>query len=177
MRIIKRILITLVVLLIVLAGIGMLLPRNIEVARSIEINAPADKIFPLVNNPKKTETWSPWLSIDPNVKVSYGDVAQGKGATMEWKSDHPKVGNGTVEIIESIENSKVVTALDFGEQGKGTATMLLVQSGDKTKATWSMDADMGAGPVGRWFGLLMDKMIGDDYETGLGNLKNLVEGK
>ncbi len=135
MRIVKRILITVVVLLIVLAGIGMLLPRNVEVARSIEINATADKIFPLVNNPKNTELWSPWLSIDPNVKISYGDVVEGKGATMEWQSEHPNVGNGNVEIIESIENSKVVTALDFGDQGKGTATMLLVQAGDTTKFT------------------------------------------
>ncbi len=177
MRIVKRILIGLVILVIAFLAIGMLLPRNVEVARSIEINAPADKIFPLVNIPKKTELWSPWLSIDPNVKVSYGDIVEGKGATMEWRSDHPDVGNGTVEIIESVENSKVVTALDFGLQGTATATMLLEQSGDKTKATWSLVADMGAWPIGRWFGLMMDKWIGNDYEIGLDKLKKLVEGK
>ena len=177
MRIFKRVLIALAVLLVLLAGIGMLLPREVEVARSIEINAPADEIFPLVNIPKKTELWSPWLSIDPNVKVSYGEIAKGKGATMEWQSDHPNVGNGTVEIIESAENSKVVTALDFGAQGKATATMLLVQTGDKTKATWSLVADMDAGPIGRWFGLMMDNMIGSDYEKGLEKLKKLVESK
>ena len=177
MRIIKRVFFTIVLLLILLAGIGMLLPREVEVARSIEINASAEEIFPLVNIPKNTELWSPWLSIDPNVKVSYGEIVAGKGATMEWRSEHPNVGNGTVEIIESVENSKVVTALDFGPQGKATAIMLLEQTGDRTKATWNLVADMGAGPVGRWFGLMMDNMIGADYEKGLEKLKKHVESK
>ena len=35
---------------------------------------------------------------------------------------------------------------------------------------------MGAGPVGRWFGLMMDRLIGLDYEKGLANLKTLAEG-
>jgi hypothetical protein len=42
--------------------------------------------------------------------------------------------------------------------------------------TWMLDTDMGAGPIGRWMGLMMDKWVGGDYETGLQNLKSLVEG-
>jgi effector-binding domain-containing protein len=35
---------------------------------------------------------------------------------------------------------------------------------------------MGASPIGRYFGLMMDRMIGKDYERGLSRLKALVEG-
>jgi effector-binding domain-containing protein len=38
-----------------------------------------------------------------------------------------------------------------------------------------LDIDMGASPIGHYFGLLMDHTIGKDYETGLGKLKTLVE--
>src|SRR5690606_16939708 len=41
--------------------------------------------------------------------------------------------------------------------------------------TWSMQADMGNNPIGRWMGLMMDSIVGADYETGLASLKKLVE--
>ncbi len=41
---------------------------------------------------------------------------------------------------------------------------------------WGLNTDMGAGPVGRWAGLMMDGMIGPDYETGLARLQAAVEG-
>src|SRR5262249_59033946 len=44
-----------------------------------------------------------------------------------------------------------------------------------TQVVWGLDCDMGAGPVGRWFGLMMDKMVGKDFEEGLTNLKSVAE--
>jgi effector-binding domain-containing protein len=38
-----------------------------------------------------------------------------------------------------------------------------------------MDSDMGNNPIGRWFGLCMDNMIGADYEKGLAKLKEVSE--
>ena len=40
-----------------------------------------------------------------------------------------------------------------------------------------MDTDMGKNPIGKFFGLMMDKMVGPDFERGLNNLKSLCEGK
>ena len=34
---------------------------------------------------------------------------------------------------------------------------------------------MGMNPMGRWMGLMMDGMVGADYDQGLANLKALVE--
>ena len=34
---------------------------------------------------------------------------------------------------------------------------------------------MGANPIGHYFGLTMDGMLGKDFASGLGKLKNLVE--
>ncbi len=177
MRLIKWIFGLLLVLIVAFVAIGFLLPREVAVSRTIEINAPAEEIFPWVSNPRASEAWSPWLSIDPDVKVTYGDIESGEGATMTWQSDDQQVGSGSLEHIESVENEKIVTALDFGEMGGATATMVLKELGANTEVTWGFTTDMGAGPVGRWMGLMMDRWVGGDYQRGLNNLKKLVENQ
>ncbi len=176
MKLLKWIFRIVIVLAVLLVGIAYLLPREVSVARSIDINAPASKIFPHFNDLSATEAWSPWLERDPEVKVTYNDIPAGAGAAMRWESEHPQVGNGTQEIIESVENTRVVTALDFGSQGTAEATFELVEAGGVTNVTWGFVTDTGMNPMARWFGLMMDDLVGGDYEAGLSNLKALVEG-
>lgn len=176
MRILKWLLGLIAILAVLFIAGGFLLPREVTVARSIEIDAAPDAIFPYVNSLKATQEWSPWLERDPNVQVTYNDVESGDGAAMEWSSEVDTVGSGRQEIIESNENESVVTALDFGEMGMAQAKFLLAEAGGATTVTWTLDTDMGAGPIGRWMGLMMDSWVGGDYEQGLQNLKALVEG-
>lgn len=166
--------ITLVLALVFVAG-GFLLPREIHVERSVGISAPAAEVFPHVNSLKAGAEWSPWLDRDPNVALTYTGPDAGVGAKLEWASEHPQVGNGSQEIVVSETDKAVETALDFGEMGLAKAAFLLEENAGVTTVTWSLDSDMGAGPVGRWMGLMMDSWVGGDYETGLANLKSLVE--
>ncbi len=175
MRILKWGLGGIAVLIVVLVAVGMLLPRQVTVARSIEIDAPAAAIFPYINSLKAMGDWSPWLERDPNVQVSFNEIEAGEGAKMQWQSEQRDVGSGQQEITESKLNEAVVTALDFGEMGVAEAKLTLTEAEGQTEVTWTLDTDMGAGPVGRWFGLMMDGMVGPDYEKGLANLKALVE--
>lgn len=175
MRLFKRIAGFIVLAVVALAIVGMFLPREISVARSIEINATADEIFPHFNNLEKTIPWSPWLHHDPDTKITFNDIPEGVGAAMEWASDNKKVGAGRMEVTDSTLNESIAVALDFGDMGSATAAWDLQPAGDKTNATWSMTTDMGAGPVGRLFGVMMKKWIAADYDLGLQNLKALVE--
>ncbi|MEX0287375.1 MAG: SRPBCC family protein [Paracoccaceae bacterium] len=177
MRVVKWILAVVVVLAAVFVVGGMLLPRNVEVARSVEIDAPAEQVFPHVNSLKATQAWSPWLERDPDVKLTFEGPDTGVGSKMAWTSEEPTVGAGTQEITESVENKSVKTALDFGDMGTAVATFDLAAAGGKTTLTWGLNSDMGAGPVGRWMGLMMDSWVGGDYEKGLANLKTLVESE
>ena len=175
MRLIKRILVTLLVLILVLVGVSYLLPGKAEVSRSIAIDAPAEAIFPYVNSMQETEKWSPWLSRDPETKLSYSGPDAGVGNTLNWASDHPQVGTGSQEIVESVENSAVKTALDFGPMGTATASFTLQPEGGETLVTWGFESNLGLNPMSRWMGLMMDKWVGGDYERGLENLKSVVE--
>ncbi|QBY01873.1 hypothetical protein E2K80_15005 [Rhodophyticola sp. CCM32] len=175
MRLIRNILIGLVILIAVLAAGAYLLPRHVIIERQITIDAPPGDVFPLVNSLQRGEEWSPWLDRDPNVQITHSGPEAGVGAIMEWVSDVPEVGNGRQEIVESVADQRVATALDFGGMGTARAWFDLTGDGESTNITWGLDADMGNNPIGRWMGLMMDGMVGADYETGLANLKTLAE--
>ncbi len=175
MRWIKRILLILLVLILVLVGASYLLPGKAEVSRSVTINAPAAAIFPFVNSMQATEKWSPWLARDPETKLAYSGPEAGVGNTLSWSSEHPQVGSGSQEIIESVENQFVRTALDFGSMGTANASFTLQPEGDQTEISWGFESDLGMNPMSRWMGLMMDEWVGGDYERGLSNLKELVE--
>lgn len=100
----------------------------------------------------------------------------GVGNTLNWTSEHPQVGTGSQEIVESVPEQTVKTALDFGPMGSASASFDLTPEGDQTQVTWGFESDLGMNPMSRWMGLMMDKWVGGDYERGLTNLKALVEG-
>ncbi|MEM9709407.1 MAG: SRPBCC family protein [Pseudomonadota bacterium] len=175
MRILKWLIGIVAVLAIVFFAGGALLPQTVTVARSIEINAPAEEIFPHVNSLKAGQVWSPWAGRDPDMAVDYSGPEEGVGAAMAWTSENPQVGDGSQEITLSEADRRVETALDFGDMGTAKAAFLLEASGGATRVTWDLEADMGSGPMGRWMGLMMDNWVGADYEQGLQNLKALVE--
>lgn len=176
MKFIKRLLTGLVAVIVILVVVAYVLPREVAVARSVQINAPASDVYPHIAGLKAHADWSPWLSIDPDVQLTYSGPDEGVGSKLEWTSEHPNVGNGKQEIIEAVELEKVVTALDFGDMGTAEAAVLLASSGEATNVTWTLVSDMGNNPVGRWMGLMMDRWVGADYEKGLGALKAIVEG-
>jgi effector-binding domain-containing protein len=99
----------------------------------------------------------------------------GVGAKLHW-SGNDKVGSGTQLITASTPDRSVASDIDFGKMGVAKSTILLDPQDSSTRVTWTLDVDVGASPIGRYFGLMMDRMIGKDYERGLSKLKALVEG-
>ena len=172
---IKKILVILIAVLIVLAVVGMLLPRNAHVERSVTIDRPASLVFATVNSFQLFSKWSPWQDLDPNMQQNTEGAREGVGAKLVW-SGNDKVGTGTQVITASTPGRSVASDIDFGKMGVAKSTIVLVPDGPMTRVTWTLDIDMGAGPIGHYFGLMMDRMIGKDYETGLNRLKRLAEG-
>jgi ribosome-associated toxin RatA of RatAB toxin-antitoxin module len=173
MKFLKIAAIVVVVLIVAVVGIAYLIPSQVHVERTIEISAPAEQVFANVNDLKKWETWSPWYAAEPDAKYDYSGADSGVGAKVAW--DGKIVGKGTQEITRSEQNSRIETELDFMEQGKATAFWTFDESGGLTKVTWGFDTDMGMNPVARYFGLVMDSMLGPDYEKGLAKLKEVCE--
>jgi len=161
-------------LLIVLLGGAYLQPRNVHVERTVLVDRPPDVVFPLVNSLHRFNEWSPWQAYDPQMRLKYSGPESGVGARMEW-SGNSKVGHGSQEITASEKDARVVSTIEFGDQGPAEAAFKLTPIAGQTQVSWSLDVDMGNNPIGRYMGLLMDRNVGPDYDRGLEALKALAE--
>lgn len=159
--------------LLVLAG--FLFPREVTLERSVTIAEPPEAVFPYLNNLRNFNRWSPWYQLDPETVYEYSGPREGVGSAMRWSSENPNVGSGSQKIIASKPHSLVRTEMDFGKQGTAEAEFRLRPQNGGTQVTWQFRTSMGSGPIARWMGLLVKRMVGDSYQQGLEKLKNVAE--
>ncbi len=170
MKIAKNILLGFVGLLVLLFVISIFLPSKFKVERSLTINKPADSLFNKVNILKNWEQWDPWQKKDPTMVSTYLGPEGGIGATHNWTG---KDGSGTLTILQSISPDIVIYQLQFeGFDPMQSRIEFDSLTDSTTKVTWITEGDMGNNPIKKYFGVMMDKMMGPDYEAGLANLNN-----
>ena len=174
MRILKRLLIFLAGVVVVLVAVAFFLPDSAHVERSITIARPPSQVFAVLDSYRRFNDWSPWFDADPHAKVTISGPVSGIGAKYAW-AGNKDVGSGSQEIVDGKSNEMVKTALDFGEMGKSTATFRLTPTAQGTQVTWGFDMGFNGKLISRYFGLMIDSMVGKDYDKGLTKLKSLVE--
>jgi len=160
---------------------GYLLPKQVHVERSITIERPAPMMFEILNGFQFFDQWSPWAKRDPDATFSISGPESGVGARMSWSGEPQLVGSGWQEIVASKPYELINIRLMFDAQGPADTGFKLEALGDTTRVTWFFDSDLTQGVnmldafLARYFGLLFDRWVGGDYETGLANLKKLAE--
>jgi hypothetical protein len=171
--------IAIVAVLVLIAAVLILAasrPNTFKVQRSAVIGAPPERIFPLIEDFNKWPSWSPYERLDPQLKRSFSGATHGKGAVYEWEGNS-KAGKGRIEITEAVTPARVTMKLDMIKpfEGHNIVDFTLDPQANATLVTWAM---RGASPfMAKLIGLFcnMDKMIGREFEAGLGNLKALTE--
>ena len=172
----KTIAIVVVVLIAGILAYAATQPDKFRVQRSTSIKAPPEKIFALINDLHSWGSWSPWEKKDPAMKRTFSGAASGKGAAYAWEGNS-NVGEGRMEIVDASPPSKVTIKLDFVKpmEGHSTAEFALEPKGDSTNVTWAMYGPNSYLAKVIHIFMSMDKMIGDDFEAGLANLKSVAE--
>ncbi len=151
-------------------------PDTFRVQRAASINAPPEKVFALINDFNRWGAWSPWEKKDPAMKRSFGAATSGKGAVYAWEGNKD-VGQGRMEIAESIPPSKVAIELDFVKpfEAHNLVEFTLEPKGDATNVTWAMRGDTPYFAKIIHVFIDMDSMVGKDFESGLANLRAAAE--
>lgn len=174
----KTILIGLAVVVVIFAAVVAMQPDDFSVTRSATMSAPPAAIFAQVNDLHKWEAWSPWAKLDPNAKSSYAGAPEGVGASMSW-AGNMQVGEGTMTITKSQPSESIEFKLDFLKPMEGTniAEFTFKPEGNQTNVTWTMSGKRNF--IAKAMGLIFncEKMVGEQFEKGLGNLKAIVETK
>ena len=155
-------------------GAGFFLPSGFAVERSVVVDAPADRVFNLVVDPREWKRWSVWNRRDPDMEITYGGPPFGQGARWSWKSKSE--GEGSMTFTRVVPNERLGYELSFPEFGmKSEGELILVPAGSGTRVTWTNTGDVGRNPLKRYLAISMDRMVGPDFEAGLANLKQLAE--
>jgi carbon monoxide dehydrogenase subunit G len=173
LKVIGMIVVLAVVVVLILAARK---PDHFRVQRSASIDAPPERIFPLINDFHRWGAWSPYEHKDPDMKRTFSGAGSGRGSAYEW-AGNSNVGSGRMEIVESSAPSKVAIKLDFLKpfEAHNIATFTMEPAGGATNVTWVMDGPTPfVGKIMHVF-LDMDRMVGTDFEAGLANLKTAAE--
>ena len=172
----KKILLILAALIAALLLFAATRPNSYSVERQVAIKAPPEKVFALIDSFPAWKSWSPYERLDPNMQRTVGGPPSGVGATYAW-SGNSQAGAGSMRIIEATAPQRIVIQLEFTKPlvGHDTTTFLLSPRGDSTVVTWQV---RGPNPyIAKLLTMFvpMDKMLGPQFEEGLGNLKRVAQ--
>ena len=176
MAFLKKLLIGIGALIVIVCVIGFFLPSEYSVERRILIKANPSEVYPEVVDLKAWQKWGVWFKRDPNMVIDYSGPDRAIGMRSVWQS--ATEGNGEMEITQLVHNKNVEYRLYFPDFDMGsTGSVSLTPQEEGTLVTWTDEGEVGMNPVDRYFVLMIDGLIGPDFEMGLENLKTVIENQ
>ncbi len=172
----KLIAIALVILVVVFAIVVTMQPAGFRVSRGITMSASAPAAYALVNELHNWEKWNPWQKMDPAMRLTFSGPPAGPGAAYAW-AGNKDVGEGRLSIMESRPNELVKIKLEFLKPftATNTAEFRFKPEGSQTAVTWSMFGEKNFIAKAAGLFMNMDKMVGDQFEKGLADMKAAAE--
>ncbi len=173
LKVIKSLIALLIIIIVLFIVIGIFLPKDYTVSRSVVIDASSQQIHPYLNNLNNWPKWSPWAENDPTLKVTVGDISSGVGASQSWVG---KDGDGSLVITGSNPQKGLDYDLEFNQgQFQCKSDFEYVPDGQNTQVVWEMKGRVDTPVLGGYFAAKMDSWVGAEFYKGLQNLKKAVE--
>ena len=116
--------------------------------------------------------WNPFPEGDPTNQTSIS--GDGIDSSLTWKGD--KTGEGKMTITGIDPNKKVDVKMEFYKPMTGEGIVhwtTNAKTAFATEMTWDFEQDLTY--FNRYFGLMMEAMMGKHFEKGLKNYKAIVE--
>ena len=145
---------------------------------SINIDAPAKKIYDLMLDLNRFDDWNPFMTMDPTTKTSVVQEKAGPGSVYNYEGQ--RIGRGQQVVLSAEKPSLIVSEMSFfGKKKTNTAIIefRIQQETSGTLVTWYMEGERGLG--GKFMGVVLgfDKMMGKSFASGLASLKTLMESE
>lgn len=175
MKFLKIIVYLLLTGFVLVLALGLFARHTYPIERSLEIDAPRAVVLEQIRYFANFKKWSPWNTLDPNMKETIEGTDGEVGAVNHWEGNRD-VGAGS-QTIQSISNDQVRMEVVLQKPWKSTSQSVftLEEIGEKTKVTWHFNMYIGF----PWNAMAMftdvNAGVGKDYARGLGNLKKICE--
>lgn len=163
-------------ILLVLVIISLFTSTSFNYEKSRRLDASMASVWKHIHSLQAAENWNPWSAKDPDIIQSFEGTPGAVGSRYTWKSDLKNVGHGSQTIVESMEEKRVVSVLEFTKPRRGKATGITTMSGTDgaVTVTWRFESSMP-----RPFNVMkvfmrMDRIMGPQFNDGLDKLERLV---
>jgi len=167
-----KILLGIVCVLALCVIVVLLLPSQWSVESSVVINAPPERIHPLVEDLHRWPDWSGPAQADRTLKYEYSGPEKGVGAEQRWSSS---AGRGSMKILSSDPATGIRFESAFlSDEVNGESSLIYAVEDDKTRVTWQGTGKL-VPVVGALFLSSIEAGVQDYYRNALEQLKKLVE--
>lgn len=178
MVVLKWVLIVLGLLIALVLIVALFVNKQYEIEREIVINKNKAQVFDYIRLLKNQDYYSKWNMTDPNSKREYKGNDGTVGFYTSWDSENKSVGKGEQSIAKIIEGERIEFDLHFIKpfDGKATSYMALTAVNEnQTSVKWGFKSSMPYPMNIMRLIMNMEKMLGDDLQVGLNNLKSNLE--
>ncbi len=178
MSILVKILMVFAAIIVLVLIVALFIKKEYTVEREVTINKNKQAVFNYIKFLKNQDNYSKWATMDPKMKKEFKGTDGTPGFVSAWDSDNKDVGKGEQEIKKISEGERVDLALHFIKpfDGKADAYMSTDSiSPNQTRVKWGFKSTMKYPMNLMLLFMNMEKMIGDDLQTGLDNLKGVLE--
>jgi hypothetical protein len=165
----------LITLLLIIAAFAK---KNYIVSTEITIQRPSQEVFNYLKLLKNQDNFSKWALMDPNMTKEYRGTDGTVGFVSAWESKEKNVGKGEQEIRKIKEGEQIDFEIRFIKPFAGLAQAYLSidsLSDEVTLVKWGFASKMDYPMNLMLLVMKMEKMIENDLQTGLSNLKKLLE--
>ncbi|MFU8830634.1 MAG: SRPBCC family protein [Wenzhouxiangella sp.] len=170
----KRVFAILLTIVILVVLVGFMLPRQVTIERSIQIDQPAEVIFEVLSDFRHFSQWSPWHQRSPDAGYRIEGPDSGVGSTLIW-SDEDGSGAGRLWIVDVERPRRIDMQMELGDSEVDTY-FGLEPDGFGQRVTWGMVMEFGTFDLtGRYVGLMMPGLIGRSYREGLERLEEYLD--
>jgi hypothetical protein len=173
----KKVLIGIIVIVVVALIAAKFMPTKFGYEDSVEISATPAQVWQHTNSIRSMDTWSPWVAMDPDSKITFegeDGVLMSKGC---WDSEMEDVGKGCQWITDIEENKHMGTEMLFVRPNPGPADAYVdleaLEGG--TKVTWGFKSEVPWPWNLSLLGMDLKAKMGKPWSDGLNNLKALSE--
>lgn len=178
MKILKRILLFIAAVVVIALVAALFVKKEMTAQREIVINRSKQEVFDYIKYVKNQDNYSKWNKLDPAMKKTYEGTDGTPGFVYSWTSEKSDVGQGSQTITKVIEGERLDCDLHFIKPFESKAKIYMTTTAvtdSTTKVVWGYDGKMNY-PLNlmRVF-IDIEKSIGDDFSTGLTNLKTVME--
>jgi hypothetical protein len=158
--------------------VPLFIKKDYEVVKEILIEKPKQQVFDYVKLLKNQDNYSVWALMDPNMKKGFSGIDGTVGCVSSWESLHKNVGTGEQEIKGIKEGERIDYELRFLKPFKSTSLAFITTeavSENQTRVKWGFSGKMNYPMNLMLLFMNMEASIGKDFDTGLANLKSILE--